>query len=58
MLTLMFLKQHGKVGEHVFLIDWSVYQLFNKVFNCAFWGILLTAFIYALFTKWGFFKHH
>jgi uncharacterized protein with FMN-binding domain len=34
-----------------------VYMLFNTVVNYAFFGVLFTAFVYAMFTKWGFFKH-
>lgn len=58
MLGLMLLKTNSKVGEHVFFIDWSIYQLFNTVVSVAFYGIVATALIFALFTKWGFFKHH
>ncbi len=57
MLVLTMLKQHGKVGDNPFLIDWSIYQI-NNVVTYSFLGIVLTAFVYALFTKWGFFKHH
>ncbi len=56
MLVLSLLKNEIRT-ENPYLIDLAIYRLFNIVVNNSFYAVLITAFIYALFTNWGFFRH-
>lgn len=58
MLVLLLLKQPVHAGENLFLMDWSIYQLFHYAVNYSFYGVVLTGLIFSLFTRWGFFTHH
>jgi len=58
MLVLVLLKKHLNIDENLFLIDLSIYNLFNIVVNYSFYLLIVTGIIYSLFSKWGFFKHH
>lgn len=44
-------------GQH-FSLSLAGFYLFNGVVYLSFMGLLLTAAMYSLFTKWGFFRHH
>jgi hypothetical protein len=56
---ILFLgKRSLGLNANVFLMDLSIFRIFSWVVNYAFFGIIVTAVIYALFTPWGFFKHH
>jgi uncharacterized protein with FMN-binding domain len=57
MFAVILLEQHTRANQNPYLIDLIIYHIFNNVVNIAFYGILITAFIYALFTNWGFFKY-
>ncbi len=57
-LVLMFLKRQLGPDENIYLIDLSVYHLFNSAVAYYFYGILFTGLLYSLFTKWGFVKHY
>lgn len=57
-LVLIALKGNIDANQNPFLVDLSIYKLFKVVVTNSFYGILLTAVVYALFTRWGFFKHH
>jgi uncharacterized protein with FMN-binding domain len=58
MLVLVLLKNQLNLDQNLFLIDLSIYQLFNVVVNYSFYAVIVTGIIYSLFSKWGFFKHH
>jgi uncharacterized protein with FMN-binding domain len=44
-------------GKALEPLDTAVYKLFNGVFSWSFYGIIATALIYSIFTKWGFFRY-
>lgn len=57
-LILLFLKRQFGADDNLFLIDLSVFHLFNSAVTYYFYGILFTGLLYSLFTKWGFVKHY
>ncbi len=57
-LILQILKRQLGADENLFLIDLSVFHIFNTAVNYSFYGIIFTGLLYSLFTKWGFVKHY
>jgi uncharacterized protein with FMN-binding domain len=43
-------------GAKLKSLDITVYRTVNSVFSWSFYAVIATAFIFAVFTKWGFFK--
>jgi len=58
MIILIVLKNNLSYEQNLFQIDLAIYHLANDVLNYAFYGLLVTTFIYSLFTRWGFFKYY
>ncbi|MEE4311906.1 MAG: FMN-binding protein [candidate division KSB1 bacterium] len=56
-LALMSARAGLGSGTNPLPLDLGVYRIINLVVNYSFFGILFTAVIYGLFTKWGFFLH-
>ncbi len=54
MMLLLLVKSSLGLYENVFLMDLSIFKIFSWVVNYAFFGIIATALVYALFTPWGF----
>jgi len=44
-------------GSRLASLDEAVYNLYNGVFSWSFYGIIASALIYSIFTKWGFFRY-
>ncbi len=58
MIVLVVLKNNLSSTQNLFHIDLSIYHLVNTVLNYSFYGLIITAFIYSLFTHWGFLKYY
>lgn len=57
LFALNLLKQGLLFEKNPFLIDLSILRIFDNVITLSFVGIVLTAVVFAIFTRWGFFKH-
>ncbi|MBN2412886.1 FMN-binding protein [candidate division KSB1 bacterium] len=58
MIVLVILKNNINTNQNLFNLDFSIYHLVNTVLNYSFYGIIVTAVIYGLFTHWGFLKYY
>lgn len=56
-LSLLLLKQSKDFQGNTFPIDLGILKIFTWSVNYAFLILAITAFIYGLFTEWGFTKH-
>lgn len=56
-LILLLLKQTGRFNGNTFSIDLGILKIFTWGVNYAFLILLITAFIYGIFTKWRFVKY-
>ncbi len=56
-LSLLLLKQTKNFEGNTFPIDLGILKIFTWAVNYAFFILLITAFIYSLFTEWGFVKY-
>lgn len=56
-LSLLLLKQTERFQENPFPIDLGIFKIFTWGVNYAFLILMITAFIYGIFTKWGFIKY-
>lgn len=57
-LTILIVKKsHHMIGESVFPLDLSIVKIFTWEVNYAFFALILTSFIFGLFTEWRFIKH-
>lgn len=56
-LSLLLLKQTGRFEGNTFPIDLGILKVFTWGVNYAFLILMITAFIYGIFTKWGFIKY-
>lgn len=57
-LIIFIVKQNFHiVTENFFAIDLSILKIFTWGVNYAFFTLMLTSFLYGLFTEWGFVKH-
>jgi uncharacterized protein with FMN-binding domain len=57
-LLLVLSKGHFKSPEQLYPVDFMIYQILNILVTYAFIVIILSAFIYGIFTRWGFFRHY
>ncbi len=57
-IVLVTLKNDIHKNQNLFQIDLSIYHLVNTVLSYSFYGVIMTAFIYGLFTHWGFLKYY
>lgn len=58
MLLLLSLERNINDPGSFYPIDFAIYRIFNIVVIYSFYFLLITAFIYATYTKWGYIKHH
>jgi uncharacterized protein with FMN-binding domain len=56
-LSLLLLKQTGHFEGNTFPVDLGILKIFTWGVNYAFLILMITAFIYGIFTKWGFIKY-
>ncbi|MCX8128780.1 MAG: FMN-binding protein [Clostridia bacterium] len=56
-LVLLLLKKYGAFDGEVFPLDLAILKIYTWVVNYSFFGILVTSFVFELFTEWGFLKH-
>ncbi|MTK11419.1 MAG: FMN-binding protein [Clostridiaceae bacterium] len=56
-LSLLLLKQTGRFEGNTFPVDLGILKIFTWGVNYAFLILMITAFIYGIFTKWGFIKY-
>lgn len=57
-LTILIVKQNRHmIIENIFAVDLSILRIFTWEVNYAFFALMLTSFIFGLFTEWGFVKH-
>ncbi|AKN31375.1 FMN-binding protein [Clostridium carboxidivorans P7] len=56
-LSLLLLKQTKNFQGNTFPIDLGILKIFTWAVNYAFLILLITAFVYSLFTEWGFVKY-
>lgn len=56
-LSLLLLKQTKNFQGNTFPIDLGILKIFTWAVNYAFLILIITAFIYGLFTQWGFAKY-
>lgn len=56
-ISLLLLKQFKNFQSNIFPIDLGIFKIFTWSVNYAFLILIVTAFIYGLFTQWGFVKY-
>jgi len=57
-LIILTAKQnYRRMGENIFAVDLSILKIFTWGVNYAFFVLILTSFIFGLFTEWRFVKH-
>lgn len=56
-LSLLLLKQTGRFEGNTFPVDLGILKIFTWGVNYAFLILIITAFIYGIFTKWEFIKY-
>ena len=57
-LIMLTVKQnHPMMGENIFIVDLSIFKIFTWAVNYAFFALMLTSLVFALFTEWRFVKH-
>jgi uncharacterized protein with FMN-binding domain len=56
-LIVLLVLRNGADGSRLASLDFKIYSLFNGFFIWSFYGIVTTAIIFAIFTRWGFFRH-
>lgn len=53
-LSILIIKQNYNLGDTPFAADLSMVKIFSSVTTYGFFGLLITAAVYGLFTEWGF----
>jgi len=57
-LNILIVKEnYHMMIENIFVVDLSILKIFTWGVNYAFFALMLTSFIFGLFTEWGFVKH-
>lgn len=57
-LIILTVKQnYHRMGENIFEVDLSILKIFTWGVNYAFLALMLTSFLFGLFTEWRFVKH-
>ncbi|MFL0196236.1 FMN-binding protein [Clostridium sp. WILCCON 0269] len=57
-LIIFMVKQNcHMITENIFAVDLSILRIFTWGVNYAFFALMLTSFIFGLFTEWGFVKY-
>lgn len=57
-LIIFIVKQnYHMITENIFALDLSILKIFTWGVNYTFFALMLTSFIFGLFTEWGFVKH-
>jgi uncharacterized protein with FMN-binding domain len=57
-LQLVWSKGHFQSPEQLYPSDLMIYQILNILVTYSFFIIILSAFIYGIFTRWGFFRYY
>ena len=57
-LIILTVKQnYHRIGENIFAVDLIILKIFTWGVNYAFFALMLTSFLFGLFTEWRFVKH-
>jgi len=57
LIILMVKENYNMITENTFVVDLSILKIFTWGVNYAFFALMLTSFLFGLFTEWGFVKH-
>lgn len=57
LIILIVKENYNMTTENTFVVDLSILKIFTFGVNYAFFALMLTSFLYGLFTEWGFIKH-
>ncbi len=52
----MVKENYNMITENTFVVDLSILKIFTLGVNYSFFALMLTAFLFGLFTEWGFVK--
>ena len=55
-IILMVKENYNMVTENIFIVDLSILKIFTWGVNYSFFVLILTSFLFGLFTEWGFVK--
>ena len=56
LIILMVKENYNMISENTFLLDLSILKIFTLGVSYSFFALMLTSFIFGLFTEWGFVK--
>lgn len=56
LMALLIIRSNAH-GQNLASLDLKIYKLFNGFFSWSFYGIVFTALLFSIFTKWGFIRY-
>ena len=56
LIILMVKENYNMISENTFVVDLSILKIFTLGVSYSFFALMLTSFIFGLFTEWGFVK--